>query len=264
MSKMKNKIVFITGASSGMGKACAQEFAMQGARLILTARRLDRLETLAAQLKQEYGTDVLTVKLDIQDKQQIQRVVDELPKEWQEIDILLNNAGLCLSSVKMQEGNMDDWDVMINTNFRGLLYITRTLLTGMVARDTGHIINISSTAGHGHYPAGNVYSATKHAVSAISKSLRIDLLGTAIRVTEIAPGLTETEFSEVRWKDKEKAKAFYSDFTQLSATDIAETVVFCATRPPHVDIAEVLIYPTHQGAPGYVHKKERGAKGTFD
>lgn len=264
MSSIKNKVVFITGASSGMGKACAEQFAASGSHLILTARRLDKIETLANELKNKHKINAIAVQLDIQDKNQVSDVIQKLPDNLKDIDILLNNAGTALSSSKIQDGNLDDWDVMINTNFRGLLYVTRTILPGMIARNRGHIINIGSTAAHEYYAAGNVYCATKHAVKAISKSLRIDLLGTAIRVTEIDPGLTQTEFSDVRWNDKERAKEFYSGYTPLVANDIAETVIFCATRPLHVDIAELVIYPTDQASATYLNKNKKTTDNLFD
>jgi len=260
---LKDKIVLITGASSGIGKGAAVQFAAKGAKLILTARRLDRLEQLANELTKEFTIDVLPIKLDVSDKLQVTSVLQNLPAEWCNIDILVNNAGLALDTKKMHLGDLDNWDTMINTNLRGLLYVTHTLLPGMTARNVGHIINIGSTAGHDHYPAGNVYSATKHAVRAISKSLRLDLLGTALRVSEIAPGAVNTEFSEVRWQDKEKADAFYQGFDALSAEDIADAIVYCATRPLHVDVAEMVIFPTAQASCNHLHKTGEESKNLF-
>lgn len=180
-----------------------------------------------------------------------------------DIDILVNNAGLALDSVKIQDGNSENWDIMIDTNLRGLLYVTRTILPSMVSRNSGHILNIGSIAGHECYPTGNVYSATKHAVRAITKSMRIDLLGTAIRVTEIDPASVHTEFSEVRWKDKKRADDFYKDFKALTADDVADAIVYCTTRPLHVDIAELVISPTAQAA-YHIHKPAKENKGFFD
>jgi len=260
MESIKNKIVLITGASSGIGRASAKHFAQLGARLILMARRQERLEALAKELEVE----TLSIRLDMRDKEAIFEVVETLPEPWRKIDILLNNAGAALSSDKVQDADIDGWDDMIQTNFRGLLYMTRAVLGGMVARDSGHIINIGSTAGHACYPGGNVYSATKHAVRALSESLRIDLLGKAIRVTEIDPGCVETEFSEVRWKDKEKAKRFYSDFTPLTPEDIADAIVYCATRPLHVNISEMIIYPTDQASPNHIYKRGKSSTNMFD
>lgn len=258
MQKLTNKIVFITGASSGIGKACAEQFAAAGAKLILTARRIERLEDLSSELKKKYNTEILCINLDVQDQKQVMSTIQQLPKDTKNIDILINNAGKALSTAKIQEGEINDWEDMINTNIKGLLYITRAILPGMVERNAGHIINISSTAGRHNYPNGNVYCATKHAVRSLSESMRLDLCGTAIRVTDIAPGMVHTEFSEVRWKgDKAKSDAFYEGFTPLQAGDVAETIVFCATRPAHVDIAELVIYPTDQASPTIVHKRNQ-------
>ncbi len=254
MQSLKNKIVFITGASSGIGAACAEHFAQLGCHLILTARRKDRLQALAMQLIQQYSIKVLDIELDVRNKQDVIHAVNTLPQDWQAIDILINNAGLALDSLPLQQGNLDNWDTMIQTNINGLLYVTQTVLTGMLIRNSGHIINISSVAGHDHYPMGNIYSATKHAVRALSKSLRLDLLGTKIRVSDVAPGAVNTEFSTVRWKDKERADKFYEEFTPLAAADVADAIVYCATRPPHVSIAELMIFPTDQASVNYCHK----------
>lgn len=257
MQSLKNKIVFITGASSGIGMACAEQFAQLGCDLILSARRKERIEALAKQLTQQYSVKVLAIELDVRNKQSVIEAVENLPKAWQMIDILINNAGLALDSLLLQQGHLENWDTMIQTNINGLLYVTHTVLQGMLSRNTGHIINISSVAGHDHYPMGNVYSATKHAVRALSKSLRLDLLGTPLRVSDVAPGAVNTEFSAVRWKDKEKADKFYEDFTPLAASDVAEAVIFCATRPPHVSIAEIVVYPTDQASPNHLHKASK-------
>lgn len=264
MQTLKNKIVFITGASSGIGKASAEQFAAQGAHLILTARRIDRIKDLAETLQKQYGTKCLAIQLDVTDSKQVKKIVDELPEEWKAIDILLNNAGLALATDKMQEADINNWDKMIDTNVRGLLYVTHAILPGMVKRNSGHIINMGSTAGHGIYSTGNVYCATKHAVRAITQSLRSDLLGMNIRVSEIDPGATETEFSEVRWNDKQRAKAFYEDFTPLVAADIADAVLYCVTRPPHINIAELIVYPTAQVSPSLVYREGKQAKAMFD
>lgn len=244
--KLAGKIIFITGASSGIGEACANLLAAHGARLILTARRSLRLEALAKKLQEAHQTDCLIRTLDIRDKDAVESVINHLPNDWQMIDVLINNAGLALSTNPLQSGHFSDWETMIDTNLKGLLYVTRTILPNMVNRQCGHIVNIGSIAGQEQYQNGNVYSATKHAVRAITKSLRLDLLGTNIRVTEIAPGAVETEFSTVRWNDAEKARLFYSDFTPLLADDIADAVHYCITRPLHVDVAEMTIMPTAQ------------------
>lgn len=246
MVHLQNKIVLITGASSGIGHACARLFAKNGAKLILCARRQERIEQLAQDLETMHKTECLVITLDVQDKSKVESTLSTLPAEWQAVSVLINNAGLALSSDPIQQGSIANWEVMIDTNIKGLLYVTRNILPGMLTRQEGHIINIGSIAGQECYPNGNVYCATKHAVRAISKSMRMDLLGSPIRVTEIAPGAVETEFSEVRWNDKDKAKAFYQDFNPLFAEDIADAAYYCATRPQHVDIAELTIMPTAQ------------------
>lgn len=254
MMNFKDKTVLITGASSGIGEACAEAFAALGARLILAARRGERLEKTAADLNRRYKTRSHLLVLDVRDRVEVYEQLNHLPTDWRDIDLLLNNAGLALSTDKLQEGNMDYWDAMIDTNVKGLLYVTRQILPGMLARNCGHIINIGSIAGEECYPGGNVYSASKHAVKAISKSLRLDLLGTAVRVTEIAPGAVETEFSTVRWQDEQRARKFYEAFIPLTARDIADAAVYCATRPQHVDIAEMTIMPTVQASANHIHR----------
>lgn len=253
---LKNKTVLITGATSGIGRAAAYDFAKQGCRLILTGRRVERLEAMSQEIRERYCVDVLPLKLDVQDKAAVQETFEGLPAKWQAIDLLINNAGLALSSDKMQHARLDDWDTMVDTNIKGLLYVTHAVLKGMVARNSGHIINISSVAGSEHYSGGNVYSMTKHAVRAVSTSLRIDLLGTAIRVSDVAPGAVHTEFSEVRWKDKNRADGFYAGFEPLKAEDISDAVVYCATRPLHVDVAEIKIFPTAQASCNHLHKAD--------
>lgn len=263
MLSLKTKTVFITGASSGIGAACAKQFAKHGANLILTARRVDRLENLAKELRDKYQVRIITIQLDVRDKEQVLDKIKTLASEWQNIDILVNNAGLALSTDKMQDAKLENWDTMIDTNIRGLLYVTHSILPMMIARNQGHIINIGSVAGHEYYPAGNIYSATKHAVKAISKSLKIDLLGTPIRVTEVSPGAVETEFSEIRWQDKERAKNFYKDFQPLTGDDIADTVLYCATRPAHVNIAEMIVLPVAQASANHLHR-DNGTQGLFN
>ncbi|ARG97527.1 SDR family oxidoreductase [Legionella micdadei] len=254
MVNLQNKIVLITGASSGIGQACARLFAQNGANLILCARRQDRIEHLANDLQTMHGIHCLPIVLDVRDKAKVESALSSLPSEWQKISVLINNAGLALSTDSIQQGSISNWETMIDTNVKGLLYVTRAILPGMLAREEGHIINIGSIAGQECYPNGNVYCATKHAVRALTKSMRMDLLGSPIRVTEIAPGAVETEFSEVRWNDKEKAKAFYEDFNPLYAEDIADAVYFCATRPLHVDIAEMTIMPTAQASASCIYR----------
>lgn len=255
MVSLKNKIVLITGASSGIGEACAKILAADGAHLILTARRLQRLIKLAEELEDQHQTTCLTHQLDVSDHAAVQSFVKSLPANWQPIDILINNAGLALGTDPLQIGNSDNWDKMIDTNIKGLLYVSRNILPGMLERGRGHVVNIGSIAGQDCYANGNVYSATKHAVRAISKSMRLDLSGSPVRVSEIAPGAVETEFSVVRWRDQEKADAFYQDFNPLLASDIADAVHYCLTRPQHVDISEMTIMPTDQAACSVISRK---------
>ncbi|MBI2784997.1 MAG: SDR family oxidoreductase [Legionella longbeachae] len=257
MNELTNKIVLITGASSGIGQACARLCAKQGAKLILCARRIDRLEKLAKELSQDEGNEPYILSLDVRDHEQVKKQLGSLPKEWQSIQILINNAGLALDTLPLQQGIVEHWDTMIDTNIKGLLYVSRALIPGMLERKVGHVVNIGSIAGHECYPNGNVYSATKSAVHAISKSMRLDMLGSPIRVTEIAPGAVETEFSEVRWNDKQKAKEFYQDFQPLLADDIADAIVYCITRPPHVDIEEMIIMPTIQASANHLCRKKQ-------
>ncbi|MCA0403103.1 MAG: SDR family NAD(P)-dependent oxidoreductase [Proteobacteria bacterium] len=252
---LNNKIILITGASSGIGEASASLFAKHGAKLILCARRKDKLEKLAVNLKKNYNTESLILTLDVQNRTEVESVLGNIPSSFAAIDVLINNAGLALATDPIQAGLMDNWDRMIDTNLKGLLYVTRTLLPGMIARQQGHIINISSIAGYECYTNGNVYCATKHAVKALSKSMRLDLLNTPVKVSDIAPGAVETEFSIVRWNDKEKAKQFYSDFTPLVAADIADAVLYCITRPEHVNVAEMLILPADQAAATQINRK---------
>lgn len=257
MGSLNNKIALITGASSGIGYACAQVLAAAGAKLILGARRVERLEALAKELKEKYQNEPLIIALDVTDKALVKQKLESLPQEWQDIDILVNNAGLALDTLPIQDGNIEHWETMIDTNVKGLLYVSRAIMPGMLSRKKGHIVNIGSVAGHACYPNGNVYSATKFAVNAISKSMRIDMLGSPVRVTEIAPGAVETEFSEVRWNDKEKAKEFYKDFEPLLAEDIADAVLYSVTRPQRVDIAEMVIMPTVQASANHLSREKK-------
>lgn len=258
MSALTNKIVLITGASSGIGEACAQVFAAQGARLILSARRVERLEKLVQELTQHYGNVHYILPLDVRNKILVNKQLGSLPEEWKSIDILVNNAGLALDTLPVFEGIEDHWDTMIDTNIKGLLYVSRAILPGMLERGCGHVVNIGSVAGHECYPNGNVYSATKHAVHAISKSMRLDMLGSSVRVTEIAPGAVETEFSEVRWNDKQRAKEFYQDFKPLQAEDIADTILYCITRPAHVNVEEIIMMSTAQASANHLFRNTMG------
>ncbi|HEX9006027.1 MAG TPA: SDR family oxidoreductase [Bacteroidota bacterium] len=257
MISLNGKIVCITGASAGIGAACAEAFAEQGAALVLSARRVERLEGLAQTLRERHGVRVHAGRLDVRHQNEVQQYFDSLPPEWRDIDILINNAGLSRGLDKLQDGKIIDWEEMIDTNIKGLLYVSRAVIPGMVQRDRGHIVNLGSIAGHQVYPGGNVYCATKFAVDALNQGMRMDLLGTAVRVTSVAPGLVETEFSEVRFRgDKERAAKPYDNLTPLRAEDIAEIIVFCATRPPHVNILETIIVPVDQASVYHYHRTQ--------
>lgn len=255
MVSLRDKIVCITGASSGIGAACATAFARQGSALLLLARRKERLTRMAEELSAQHGVRVHTDELDVRRQPEVERFFTALPDKWKSVDILVNNAGLSRGLMKLHEGSVQDWEEMIDTNIKGLLYVTRELLPGMVDRNRGHIINIGSIAGHQTYPAGNVYCATKFAVTAIGRSLRMDLLGTHVRVSSVDPGLVETEFSEVRFRgDKERAAKTYQGLKPLEAADVAEAVLFCASRPAHVNIGEIIMTSVHQASVTMVHR----------
>jgi serine 3-dehydrogenase len=246
---MKNKTVFITGATSGIGLSCARLFASKGSRLILAARRTGRLKAITSELKKKYKTDVYSFTLDVRKYTAVRKAIKNLPAKWRVIDVLINNAGLSRGLDKLHEGRLDDWEEMIDTNVKGLLYVSKEVIPLMTARNKGHIINIGSIAGHEVYPKGNVYCATKHAVDAITKGMRLDLVDTDLRVTTIDPGLVETEFSLVRFRgNKDKAKVVYKGITPLTPDDIADAVYFAASRPRNVVIAEMLILPNKQGS----------------
>lgn len=256
MISLKDKIVCITGASAGIGAACAEEFARHGSHLLLAARRIDRLRELAASFSKQYGINTHVFAVDVRSNDAVTEVFSSLPHEWQAIDILINNAGLARGLAKLHEGSVTDWDEMIDTNVKGLLYVTRAVLPRMMERNSGHVINIGSIAGHQTYPMGNVYSATKFAVAGLTRGLRMDVLGTAVRVSSVDPGLVETEFSKVRFRgDAERAAKTYMNMTPLSPEDVAEAVIFCATRPAHVNIGELSIYPTDQASVTMVHRR---------
>jgi 3-hydroxy acid dehydrogenase / malonic semialdehyde reductase len=242
---LKNKLVCITGASSGIGRACAEAFAAVGCRLLLAARRHDRLVELAARL--DVPTHLL--ELDVRDRDAVNAALAGLLPTWQDIDILVNNAGLSRGLEKVHEGLHTDWLDMIDTNVKGLLWVTRALLPGMVARDRGHVINIGSISGHQVYPGGAVYCASKAAVRSLTQGLRLDLLGTRVRVSSVDPGLVETEFSLVRFHgDQARAEPVYQQYPPLKAADVAECVLFCATRPDHVAIMDLVVMPQDQAA----------------
>lgn len=256
MKALNNSIVLITGASSGIGDACARAFAEAGAKLILAARRKNRLQDLAADLKKAFNTECFNIELDVRDHKALTQAFNRLPDAWQSISVLVNNAGLSRGLDKLHEGNIEDWEEMIDTNVKGLLYASRQVIPGMVRRGKGTIVNIGSIAGREVYPKGNVYCATKFAVDALTKSMRLDLVDTPIRVCTVDPGLVETEFSEVRFRgDRDRAMTVYKGYKPLEPKDVADAVVYCATAPAHVQIAEILILPTAQAAPTVVHKE---------
>jgi 3-hydroxy acid dehydrogenase / malonic semialdehyde reductase len=247
--------VLITGASAGIGEACARAFAGAGARLVLAARRADRLEALARELRDAHGTESHVLALDVRDVGVVTRVLDDLPAEWA-VDVVVNNAGMARGVDPVQAGDPRDWDEMIDTNVKGLLSVTRALLPGMIERGHGHVINIGSTAGHEVYPGGAVYCATKHAVGAITRGLRMDLLGSGVRVSTVDPGLVETDFSATRFRgDLERAARVYQGYTPLTPADVADAVLYVATRPPHVNIDEVILKPTDQASSTMVNRR---------
>ena len=250
-----NKTILITGASSGIGEGCARKFASQGARIILNSRSTEKLESLAQDLKEKYNADCYVMPFDVCDRDSAAAALKALPEEWKSIDVLINNAGLAIGTDKEHEGNLEEWDVVIDTNIKALLSMTRLVVPGMVERGRGHIINIGSIAGDAAYPGGNVYCATKAAVKALSDGLRIDLVDTPLRVTNVKPGLVETNFSVVRFRgDKEKADNVYRGIKPLNGDDIAEVVYFAASAPEHMQVAEILVMPTYQATGTIVSK----------
>jgi 3-hydroxy acid dehydrogenase/malonic semialdehyde reductase len=250
------KIALITGATAGIGEACANVFAREGYNLILTGRRLDRLEKLAAHLNDKYNVEVAVSSFDVRNREQVIENLEGLPAKWKKVNVLINNAGLSQGLDPIQKGSYDDWDTMIDTNVKGLLYVSRVVSNWMIDNGHGHIVNLGSIAGKEVYANGNVYCATKHAVDALNKGMRIDLLPYSIKVTAVHPGAVETEFSEVRFKgDKERAKKVYEGFEPLAALDIAETIWFVASRPAHVNINDLVIMPTAQANAGTIFRK---------
>ncbi|MBC7868519.1 MAG: SDR family oxidoreductase [Gloeobacteraceae cyanobacterium ES-bin-316] len=250
------KIALITGATAGIGEACARLFAAEGYSLVLTGRRKERLEQLSLDLKQSTGADIKLLFVDVRNRSAVEQQLNELSEEWKSIDVLVNNAGLSLGLEPFNEGNPDDWDTMIDTNIKGLLYVSRVVSNWMIKRTKGHIVNLGSIAGKETYANGNVYCATKHAVDSLNKAMRIDLLPYGIKVTGIHPGAVETEFSEVRFKgDIERAKKVYQGFQPLVAQDVAETILFAVSRPAHVTINDLVIMPTAQASATHFKKE---------
>ncbi len=251
-----NKTVLITGATSGFGKAMAEKFAGAKYNCIITGRRADKLAEIANKLTTEYGVDILPLVFDVQDKSTVFNAIETLPEAWKTIDVLINNAGLALGKDSFEDASLDDWETMIDTNIKGLLYVSKAVVPLMIARQSGHIINLGSTAGKDVYKEGNVYCATKFAVDAISKSMRIDLLPNKIKVTAIHPGAADTEFSNVRFKgDGSKAVAVYAGYSPLQAIDVADIALYCASLPPHVCINDLVVTPTAQANATVFHKE---------
>jgi len=257
MNRIIGKRVLITGASSGIGEACARLFAERGADLVLCARREDRLRDLARELRDVHGVGVEARTLDVSDREAVRAFVEGLQDEDLFPDILVNNAGKALGLSKLQEGDIDDWEGMIDTNVKGLLYMSRAILPGMVVRDKGHVINIGSIAGHWVYPNGNVYNATKFAVRALTEGMNLDLVGTKVRVSSVDPGMVETEFSVVRFHgDEDRADSVYEGCTPLSGDDVADAVCYIANAPPHVDVLDLVLLPTDQRGATVVHREK--------
>ena len=250
-----NKIVLITGATSGIGLGCARKFAENGDRLILTGRNAEKLEAIKRELE-EKGSQVLTLVFDVRDRAAASEAIESLPEQWRDIDVLVNNAGLALGLEPEYEGDYEDWETMIDTNIKGLLIMTRLVVPRMVARNSGHVINVGSVAGDAAYAGGNVYCATKSAVKALTDGLRIDVADTAVRVTNLKPGLVETNFSNVRFHgDHERADKVYQGIKPLTGDDIADVAVFAANAPEHVQVAEVLVLATHQASGSVIVRK---------
>ncbi len=253
---MKGKTILITGATSGIGEACARKFAVMGSNLILNGRNMDKLERLKHELT-ALGIEILTLPFDVRDRQAMHQALDSLQGQWKAIDVLINNAGLVLGMDKEHEGSLDEWDVVIDTNIKALLAMTRMVVPGMVERGCGHVINIGSIAGDAAYAGGSVYCATKAAVKALSDGLRIDLVDTPLRVTNIKPGMVETNFSVIRFRgDQQKADAVYEGIQPLTGDDIADVVYYAASAPAHVQIAEVLVMPTYQATGTICHRQK--------
>ena len=258
MGELDDRNVLVTGASSGIGEACARAFASEGARLIVAARRIERLAQSVDELVARGARAVLPLRIDVREEPEVSRAIGGLPPEWRSIEVLVNNAGLSRGLDPLHEGRLEDWNEMIDTNVKGLLHVDRAVVPGMVSRGRGTVVHIGSIAGHQVYPAGNVYCATKHAVRALSRGLRLDLLGSGVRVVSVDPGMVETEFSEVRFHgDRGRAAAVYRGIRPLTADDVADVVLFAATRPAHVDLAEVLLLPTAQASATHLHREEK-------
>ena len=250
------RTVVVTGASSGIGAACARAFAAAGDRLVLVARRADRLDTLAAELAEVHSTETLALTVDVRDRAAVDEQLGALPDAWRDVDVLVNSAGLAAGLMTVQDADPDDWDRMLDTNVRGVLSVTRALLPRMLERGSGHVINIGSLAGRTAYPGGAVYSATKAALDRITSGLRMDVLGSGVRVSTVDPGLVETEFSVVRFRGhEERAASVYAGMTPLTGVDVAEAVVWVSDRPSHVLVADMMLLPVDQASSVHVHRE---------
>jgi 3-hydroxy acid dehydrogenase / malonic semialdehyde reductase len=255
MKNLKNKIAFVTGASSGFGEATAYKLAKNGMNLIICARRFEKIKKIASDIKKKFKVKVLPLELDVRKYKDVKKTIKELPKEWRKIEVLVNNAGLSRGLNKIQDGVLLDWEEMIDTNVKGLLYVTKEIIPLMLANKSGHIVNVGSIAGHEVYVAGNVYCATKHAVDALTKGMRMDLNGTPIKVSTVDPGLAETEFSIVRFRgDKTRAKTVYNGVTPLYAEDVADAIEYIVTRKDSVNIAEIILLPKAQANCSIVYR----------
>lgn len=261
-NRLQGRVALVTGASSGIGMASARAFAHEGAHVLLVARRLDRLASLSAELGQAHGVRTHALALDVRDREAVDRSLGSLDPPWSSIDILLNNAGLSRGLAPVHEGDVRDWEEMIDTNVKGLLYVTRCVVPGMVSRGRGHVINIGSIAGREVYERGNVYCATKYAVRALTEGLRLDLHGTGVRVSTVDPGIVETEFSVVRFRgDAERAAKVYADTRPLRPEDVADAVIYCATRPAHVSVAELVLLAADQSSATRIHRAPQERSG---
>ena len=258
MYDLMGKTILITGASSGIGEAMARLFAREGGRLVLAARRRARLETLADELRAAHASEIHVIQLDVGDRTQVEALPESLPAAFREIDVLVNNAGLSRGLDPVQAGDPDDWEEMVRTNVSGLLLVTRRILPGMVARGRGDIVNLGSISSHEVYPGGAVYCATKHAVDAITRGLRMDLVSTPVRVVQISPGMVDTEFSVVRFHgDADRAEAVYEGLQPLSSEDVADAALFALTRPAHVQVGEIVLWPKSQASATLTHRASR-------
>ena len=255
-SPLKNQIALVTGASSGIGRATAHRIAELGGNLILSARRKERLDQIAAEIHKVFGVETHVLPIDVRRASYVEESIAGLPESWRSIDILINNAGLARGLRPIFEARLDEIDDMVDTNIKGLVYVTRAVVPGMIERGRGHIVNIGSTAGHEVYPGGVVYAATKHAVGALSRGMKLDLHGTSVRVSLVDPGITETEFSLIRYEgDTERARSVYEGMTPLTDEDVAEAIVYCLLQPPHVNVSNVLVTPVDQSSVFMINRR---------